>query len=41
MFGSDYPYVPIAATAEGLRGLGLETGTLDAIGRGNAAVLFA
>ena len=24
LFGSDYPYVPIAATARGLRGLGLD-----------------
>jgi len=40
LFGSDYPYVPIAATAEGLRGLGLETGALEAIGRGNAAALL-
>jgi 6-methylsalicylate decarboxylase len=40
LFGSDYPYVPIAATADGLRGLGLETDTLDAISRGNAAILL-
>jgi 6-methylsalicylate decarboxylase len=40
LFGSDYPYVPIAATAEGLRGLGLEAGALDAIGGGNAVALL-
>jgi 6-methylsalicylate decarboxylase len=40
VFGSDYPYVPIAATAEGLRGLELKPETLDAIGRGNAVALL-
>ena len=40
LFGSDYPYVPIAATAEGLQRLGLEPDTLDAIGRGNADALL-
>jgi predicted TIM-barrel fold metal-dependent hydrolase len=40
VFGSDYPYVPIAATADGLRGLGLEADALDAIGRGNAVELL-
>jgi len=40
LFGSDYPYVPIGATAGGLRGLGLDTDTLDAIGRGNAVSLL-
>jgi 6-methylsalicylate decarboxylase len=40
LFGSDYPYVPIAATADGLRGLGLETDALEAIGRRNAAALL-
>ncbi|HTP21393.1 MAG TPA: amidohydrolase family protein [Solirubrobacteraceae bacterium] len=40
LFGSDYPYVPIAATAEGLRGLSLDPDTLDAIGRANAAALL-
>ena len=40
LFGSDYPYVPVAATAEGLRGLGLQTDTLDAIGHGNAVALL-
>jgi 6-methylsalicylate decarboxylase len=39
LFGSDYPYVPIAATAEGLRGLALDRDTLDAIGFGNAVSL--
>jgi 6-methylsalicylate decarboxylase len=40
LFGSDYPYVPIAATAEGLRGIGLGTDTLEAIGRGNAVAVL-
>jgi 6-methylsalicylate decarboxylase len=40
LFGSDYPYVPIAATADGLRALGLEDEALDAIGRGNAVALL-
>jgi len=40
LFGSDYPYVPIAATVEGLRGLGLEPDALDAIARGNALSLL-
>ncbi|MGH2881174.1 MAG: amidohydrolase family protein [Solirubrobacteraceae bacterium] len=40
LFGSDCPYVPIAATAEGLRGLELKPETLHAIGRGNAVRLL-
>jgi len=40
VFGSDYPYVPIAATADGLRGLKLEASALDAIGRRNAVELL-
>ncbi len=40
VFGSDYPYVPIAATAEGLRRLGLDDDTLEAIGRANARDLL-
>jgi len=40
VFGTDYPYVPIEATFGGLRALGLEPGTLDAIGRGNALRLL-
>ncbi|HTT27025.1 MAG TPA: amidohydrolase family protein [Solirubrobacteraceae bacterium] len=40
LFGSDYPYVPIAATAHGLRSLGLSADTLEAIGGGNAAALL-
>jgi 6-methylsalicylate decarboxylase len=40
LFGSDYPYVPVAATADGLRGLRLDTDTLDAIGRRNAVALL-
>ncbi len=41
LFGSDYPYVPIAATAEGLRALGLDTATLEGIARRNALNLLA
>ncbi len=40
MFGSDYPYVPIAATAQGLQTLELPTDALDAIGRENALTLL-
>ncbi|HUA02620.1 MAG TPA: amidohydrolase family protein [Solirubrobacteraceae bacterium] len=40
LFGSDYPYVPIAVTAEGLRALDLHPAALEAIGRGNAAALL-
>ena len=40
LFGSDYPYVPIAATAEGLRDLRLGADELEAIGRGNAVGLL-
>jgi 6-methylsalicylate decarboxylase len=40
LFGSDYPYVPIAATANGLRDLPLEADALDAIGGGNALRLL-
>jgi len=40
LFGSDFPYVPIAATAHGLRTLELPTDALDAIGRANALTLL-
>jgi predicted TIM-barrel fold metal-dependent hydrolase len=40
LFGSDYPYVPIEATAGGLRELGLEDETVEAIGAGNALSLL-
>lgn len=40
LFGSDYPYVPIAATAGGLRALEMRRDWLEAIGRGNAVALF-
>lgn len=40
MFGSDYPYVPIGATASGLGNLGLSASDLAAIQRGNAVALF-
>lgn len=40
LFGSDYPYVPIAATGRTLRGLGLAATDLDAIERSNAHRMF-
>ena len=40
LFGSDYPYVPIEATAHGLRNLDLDPGALEAIGAGNARALL-
>ena len=40
MFGSDFPLVPLPATANGLRGLGLSGPDLAAISRANAAALF-
>jgi 6-methylsalicylate decarboxylase len=40
VFGSDYPYVPIEATASGLRALGLDAPLLAAIGGGNARGLL-
>jgi len=41
LFGSDYPYVPIAATADGLRSLGLDDAALGAIGAQNALSLLS
>jgi predicted TIM-barrel fold metal-dependent hydrolase len=40
LFGSDYPYVPIGATAVGMTELGLSADALQAIGRGNALALL-
>jgi hypothetical protein len=40
VFGSDYPYVPIEATAGGLRSLAIDDDTLEAIGRANALGLL-
>lgn len=40
MFGSDYPFVPLATTAEGLTRLGLSTAEVQAIGRDNAIRLL-
>jgi predicted TIM-barrel fold metal-dependent hydrolase len=40
LFGSDYPWVPIVATARQLRGLGLAEADLTAIERGNAIRMF-
>jgi 6-methylsalicylate decarboxylase len=41
LFGSDYPYVPIEATARGLRALGLDAAVLNRIAGGNARSLLA
>ncbi len=41
LFGSDTPFVPIAATAMGLKGCGFSAAELAAIERGNAEALFA
>jgi predicted TIM-barrel fold metal-dependent hydrolase len=40
VFGSDYPYVPIEATAAGLRALDLDEDVRSAIGRDNALRLL-
>ncbi len=40
VFGSDYPYVPIAATSDGLRALEMRPDSLEEIGRGNAEALL-
>jgi predicted TIM-barrel fold metal-dependent hydrolase len=40
VFGSDYPYVPIEATAGGLRQLGVDEPTIEAIGAGNVLRLL-
>jgi predicted TIM-barrel fold metal-dependent hydrolase len=40
LFGSDYPYVPIGATAEGMTRLGLSEAELAEIGRDNALALL-
>ncbi len=40
VFGSDYPYVPIEATAGGLRNLSLAPATLDGIAATNARTLL-
>jgi predicted TIM-barrel fold metal-dependent hydrolase len=40
VFGSDYPYLPVALTVEGLERFSLAEADLDAINRGNAAALF-
>ena len=39
VFGTDYPFVTAAATAQGLKDFGLSENDLAAIGRGNAAAL--
>jgi predicted TIM-barrel fold metal-dependent hydrolase len=40
LFGSDFPYVPIAATANGLDHFGLSSSDLQAVSRDNAMRLF-
>ena len=40
MFGSDYPFVPIAVTAGGMTHLGLSTNDLQMIGRDNTLALL-
>jgi predicted TIM-barrel fold metal-dependent hydrolase len=40
LFGSDYPFVPIPVTADGLRQLGLGQRDLRAIECGNARALL-
>ena len=40
VLGSDYPYVPIGDTVDGLRSLGFSPEELDAIGRYNALRLL-
>jgi len=40
LFGSDYPYVPIAETVSDIAHLGLSTTNVQLIGRGNAMALF-
>jgi predicted TIM-barrel fold metal-dependent hydrolase len=41
MFGSDYPFVPIEVTADGLTNLGLSLADLQVIGRDNATALLS
>jgi predicted TIM-barrel fold metal-dependent hydrolase len=40
VFGSDYPYLPVALTVGGLERFGFVAADLEAIDRGNAAALF-
>jgi predicted TIM-barrel fold metal-dependent hydrolase len=40
VFGTDFPFVTAAATAQGLKDFGLSAGDLAAIDRGNAAALL-
>jgi predicted TIM-barrel fold metal-dependent hydrolase len=40
LFGSDYPYVPIAVTAGGMTNLGLSAAELRVIGRDNAIAVL-
>jgi predicted TIM-barrel fold metal-dependent hydrolase len=40
LFGTDYPFVPVGATAEGMRHVGLSRADLQSIGRENALRLL-
>jgi predicted TIM-barrel fold metal-dependent hydrolase len=40
LFGTDYPFIPMSTTAQGLANLGLPTSDVEAIKHGNAAALF-
>lgn len=40
LFGSDYPFIPLAETAEGITQLGFATSDLQRIGRDNALALL-
>jgi predicted TIM-barrel fold metal-dependent hydrolase len=40
MFGSDYPFVPVGVTANGMNNLGLSPADLQAIGQDNAVALL-
>jgi predicted TIM-barrel fold metal-dependent hydrolase len=40
MFGTDYPFVPIEITADGMQSLTLPAKELRAIGRDNALALL-
>ncbi len=40
LFGSDYPFVPIAVTAGGMTQLGLSAADLQVIGRDNSIALL-
>ena len=41
LFGTDYPFIPIRSTADGVSNLGLSAGDLQAVTRDNAIGLFS